>query len=174
MRSRSVIVVEIQTKGSTERGLAEDDQVIEAFTPNGSDDALDVGSLPRRPRSGQHFPDSHGFGLLHEVSTENPISIAQQIARRGIPGKCLHQLSGGPLGGRMGRHVEVEDAAPIMGKHQKHIQDLKADRGDGEEVDRHQRLDVALEEYAPRLRWWLPATHHVFCRHWSRQFRCPA
>jgi len=90
MRSRSVIVVEIQTKGSTERGLAEDDQVIEAFTPNGSDDALDVGSLPRRPRSGQHFPDSHGFGLLHEVSTENPISIAQQIARRGIPGKCLH------------------------------------------------------------------------------------
>jgi hypothetical protein len=68
----------------------------------------------------------------------------------------------GRSGGRMGRHVEVEDAAPIMGKHQKHIQDLKADRGNGEEVDRHQRLDMVLQEYAPPLRWWLPAPHHVF------------
>src|SRR5258706_7442648 len=98
MRSRSVIVIDIQTEGSTQRSLVEDDQMIQALAPNRSDHALDVGSLPRRARSREYFCDTHDFHLLHEVSTEDPISIVQQIARSGIPRTCLHQLLGGPFG----------------------------------------------------------------------------
>ena len=87
--------------------------MIQALAPNRSDDALDVGSLPRRARSREYFFDTQDFHLLHEVSTEDPISIAQQIAWSGIPGKCLHHLLGGPFGGWMGGHVELEDTAPI-------------------------------------------------------------
>ena len=49
VRSCSVIILEIGRQRPTERGFAEDDQMIEAFPANGPDDAFDVGSLPGRP-----------------------------------------------------------------------------------------------------------------------------
>src|ERR1019366_18106 len=49
-----------------------------------------------------------------------------------------------------------------MSQHQEHVQDLKADRRDSKEVDGHIRLDMVLQEHAPRLRWRLLAPDHVF------------
>jgi len=35
----------------------------------------------------------------------------------------------------MGGHIEVQNTTPVMGQHQKHVQDLKADSCHREEVD---------------------------------------
>ena len=45
----------------TERGFAEDDQMIEALPANGPNHTFDVGSLPGRPRRRKHFLDPQGL-----------------------------------------------------------------------------------------------------------------
>jgi hypothetical protein len=51
---------------------------------------------------------------------------------------------------------------PIMGQYQKHVEDLEADGGHGEEVDGHQLLGMILEKCAPRLRRRFAVAHDVF------------
>jgi hypothetical protein len=38
--------------------------------------------------------------------------------------------------------VEVQDAASLMGQHQKHVKNLETDRGHGEEIDGGQLLGM--------------------------------
>lgn len=47
MRTRSVVVRDVAAKNSAEMLLAEDDDVVEAFSPDGPDEALAVCVLPR-------------------------------------------------------------------------------------------------------------------------------
>ena len=77
--------------------------MIEALTPNGADDPLYVGSLPRRARRRKNFADAHVSHLVAEVLAEDRIAVAQQIARKLAERKCLPQLlvqSIPPWGGR--------------------------------------------------------------------------
>src|SRR5215472_6441486 len=62
----------------------------------------------------------------------------------------------------MGGHVEVDNATPVMGQHQKYVKDLETQGRHGKEIDRDQLLEVIVQEGAPSLRGRLSATHHVF------------
>ena len=48
MRTRNVVVVEVAAQNPSHVPFAEDDYVVEAFTPNRSDEAFDIRILPRR------------------------------------------------------------------------------------------------------------------------------
>ena len=48
-----------------------------------------------------------------------------------------------------------------MGRHQENVKKLEADRGDGEEIDGDQLLDMIFEEGAPSLRRRFMAVQHV-------------
>jgi len=61
----------------------------------------------------------------------------------------------------MRRHREMHDPPAIMSQHQKHLQDLEADRRHGEEVHRHHTLHVSVEERPPGLGRRSPAADHV-------------
>src|SRR5688500_18522873 len=122
--------------------------VIEALATDRSNDALNVGSLPRRSRRRQYLLDSHGFHLFNKVMPEDPISIPQQIVRRGVPGKCLAQLVSGPFGSRMSCDREVNDAPALVSQNDKHVQDLKPNGRDREEVYRYQTLTMILKVFA--------------------------
>jgi hypothetical protein len=61
----------------------------------------------------------------------------------------------------VGGHIEAQNAATIMGQHQKDVKDLKTDRGHREAVDGHQLLGVILQKRAPSLRRRVAAAHHV-------------
>jgi hypothetical protein len=100
--------------------------------------------------------------VFSEVIAKNRIAVAQLVARELVKGKGFPQLLSRPLRGRMGGHVEVQNAAPVMGQHQKHVKDLETDGGHGEEVDGHQLLGVILQKCAPGLRRRFAAAHHVF------------
>ena len=71
-----------------------------------------IGSLPRRARCRQDFVDAQVSHLFSEVIPEDSIAVAQQIARELGKGKRLPQLLSGPLRGRVGGHIEVQDATP--------------------------------------------------------------
>ena len=83
MGSRVMIVVEIGCQGPAERGFTEGDDVIQALPANRADDALDVGSLPRRSGCGEHFLNTQSDNLVGEGVSVDRIAVAQQVARRG-------------------------------------------------------------------------------------------
>ena len=122
----------------------EHDHMIETLAPNGTDHPLHIGSLPRGSRCRQHFADTHVSHLLSEIIAEDSIAVAKQVARELVKGKCVPQLLSGPLGGRVGGHIEVKNAAPVMGQNQKHVKDLETDGGHREEVDGDQLREVIL------------------------------
>ena len=140
----------------------EHDHMIEAFATNGSDHPLDIGSLPRRARCRQDFANAHVSHVFSEVIAKDRIVVAQEVARELGKGKCLAQLLSGPICGRVGGHIEVQDATPVMGQNQKYVKDLEPDGGHGEEVDRDQLLGMVLQEGAPSLRRRFAAAHHIF------------
>jgi len=53
---------------------------------------------------------------------------------RGVPWERFSKLLSCPLGGWIGGHGNVENAAPRMIKHDRHVQQLKRQSGDDEEI----------------------------------------
>src|SRR6267378_3193769 len=99
----------------------EHDHMIEALATNGSNHSLYIGSLPRRARCRQNLADAHVSHLSSEVMAKDRIAVPQQVARELVKGKCFPELLSGPLGGWVGGHIEVQNATPVMGQHQKHV-----------------------------------------------------
>src|SRR6267143_542006 len=140
----------------------EHDHMIEALATNGSNNPLYIGSLPRRARRRQNFADTRVSHPFSEVIAKDSIAVPQQVARELSKGKCLPQLLSRPLRGRVGGHIEMQNATPVMGQHQKHVKDLETDRGHRKEIDGYQLLGMILQECAPGLRRRFAAAHHVF------------
>ena len=57
--SRLVIIVQVRSQYSPEVSLVQNDDMINALTPNRTNESLNVGILPRRPWSSQNFLDAH-------------------------------------------------------------------------------------------------------------------
>src|SRR5262245_33592526 len=135
--------------------------MVQTFSANRTDEAFDVRSLPRRPRSAEHFFDIHYRDLVAELLAIDSISIAQQISRRRIKRKGFEHLLRRPFSGGMSCDVEVHDAASIVCEDNKNEEDFEPNGLDGEEVDGRELRNVILEERPPRLRWWFRASDHV-------------
>src|ERR1700745_3297594 len=118
MGSRSVIVIQIRTKDTTEGGFVEHEHMVEALAPNRTNDTLNIRPLPGGSRGGKDFLDSHVGYLSAEVTAVDGIAVAQQVARKLIKGERFSQLLSGPLRGWVCGHIEVENATTVMGQHQ--------------------------------------------------------
>ena len=114
----------------------EHEHVVQALAPNRTNDALDVGPLPGGSWGAPHFADTHVSHLVSEGMAEDRIAVAQQVARKLVKGEGFAQLLSGPLRGGVGGHIAVDNAAPVMGQHQKHIENLETKGRYGEETDR--------------------------------------
>src|SRR5215469_12660747 len=55
----------------------------------------------------------------------------------------------------------MHDSPAVVSQNQEHIQDLKADRRHGKEVNRHHSLHMVVKEASPGLGGWLVAAHQV-------------
>jgi hypothetical protein len=79
------------------------------------------------------------------------VPIAEEVGWRGVVRKRLHDLLGGPGGGRMLGDVEVDDPSPIVGEHDEDEEDAPPRGGHGEEIEGDEVPDVVGEERAPAL-----------------------
>jgi hypothetical protein len=59
--ARPVVVREVASEGAAQVLLAEDDDVIQTLAPDGADEALCEGVLPRAVRRRQDFTDAHAL-----------------------------------------------------------------------------------------------------------------
>src|SRR5215470_19427082 len=135
--------------------------MVQTFTANRTNNAFDVSTLPRRPRSAEDFFDIHHRDLVAELLTIDSISISQQISRCGIKRKGFEHLLRRPFRRWMSCDVEVHDASSIVCEDNKNEEDFEPNRVDGEEVDGRKLRNVILEERPPRLRWGFGASDHV-------------
>ena len=140
--------------------LVEDHHVVQTFTPNGSDGAFDIRILPRGPWCNQNLRDFENIGAPREVMAIDSVVVTDQVPRCRVPGKRLDELSSGPCSRRMFGDVEVNDAPPVMSKHEEHEQNAESNGGHGEEVDGDEVFQMIIEEHSPtRARWFRVADH---------------
>jgi len=88
--------------------------------------------------------DAQVSHLFSEVKAENSIAVAQQVTRELVKGKGLPQLLRRPLCGRVGSHIEMQNATPVMGQYQKHVEHLKTKSRNSEEVNRDHLGEMVL------------------------------
>ena len=136
MRARVVIVVEVLAHDSPQMPLIQDDDVIEALSPDRSDEPFDEGILPWTSRCNHHFLEAHVSDSLLEGVAIDLVPVAKQILRREFPRERFHDLLGGPRRGRVRGDVEVQDTTAIVSKHEEDVEDLVAHGRHDEEVDR--------------------------------------
>ena len=93
------------------------------------------------------------FNALPELLAVDSVTVAQEIGGRGVVRESVHDLLGGPVGGGVLGHVEVEDAPAVVSEHDENKEDTQARGGDREEIDGDQMTDMVGEERPPGLGW---------------------
>ena len=114
---------------------AQDEHVIQTLAPDGADEPLREGVLPRALRRREDFTDTHALHALPEHVTVDLVAVAKEIARRGVVRERVDDLLSGPVGGGVFGHVEVDDPPAVVGEDDKDEEDAEASGGDGEEID---------------------------------------
>ena len=129
----------------------QDHKLIETFAAQRTNQPFHVGILPGRTRRDFQFLQAQSRDALRKDSSVNGISISQQKSWWSLKGKRVDQLLAGPLGGGAVGHREVQNSSTLMGHHDEALQPSEGDRRDDEEVNRHDFLDMILEEGFPAL-----------------------
>jgi len=78
--------------------LAEDDDVVQAFSADGSDQPFAIGILPRRGGGNEYFFDAHRIDALAAFGREATVTVVEQVPGCRVVGKGLGYLLGGPPG----------------------------------------------------------------------------
>ena len=92
MATAVVVVRKIGSKPCPKGFFVDCDDVIEALSANGSNQALDIGCLPGRSRGGKHLLDPHVPQLPLNILAIDSISIPEQVLRNGVIRKGLKKL----------------------------------------------------------------------------------
>ena len=161
MSSGALVVFKIFLQDSAQARLVENDDVVQAFTPHGTNQTFDVGVLPRRLRRDEDFVDAHPLCGLTELRPVRAIAVPQEITRRTVPRERFNELMGRPFGGGMCGDGKMHGTSTIMTQDQKNEQYAERNGWHHEEIDRHQVLYMVLEERAPSLGWRFSISKHV-------------
>jgi hypothetical protein len=151
MRASPMVVREVARQDATQVAFAQDEDVIQALAPDRADEPLHEGVLPRAGGRGQHFTESHAFHALPERVTVDRVAIAKEVGWPGVVRERVHDLLGRPVCGGVFGHVEVDDAAAVVGEHDKDEEDAQLRSGHREEIEGDQIPDVVGEERTPGL-----------------------
>ena len=108
VRPKPVVVVGIFAQQFAQMALIDDDQMIQAFPSDRSDQALNISVLPRRTRCSWSIPNSHGVQPLLEDLAKGAVTIANKMARRPVPGKGFGDLMRKPFCRRMRGHADMD------------------------------------------------------------------
>src|SRR3984893_19397449 len=149
MRHASVVILKVRRQHTAQVMLIEDDDVIETFTADRADDALDIGVLPRRSRCSDDLLDRHRLDTIAEGLTIRRIAVSQQKARCGVPREGLGDLARQPDLCRVLGDIEMDDFSSLMAEDNQGVEKVKSCRYDNEHVDGGGVMHVIVQERAP-------------------------
>lgn len=122
MRASPVIVGEVADEDAAEVPFVQDQNVIQALTSDGADKSLCKGILPGALRSRQQFSDADALHALLKHVPVDAVAITEEVERGAVIRESVHNLLGGPVGSWVLGHVEVKDAAAVVGEHDENEQ----------------------------------------------------
>src|SRR6267143_4292869 len=108
--TRPVVVRDVASQGAAQVPFAKDEDVIQTLAPDGADEPLREGVLPRAVRRREDFTDAHALHALPEDVTVDRVAIAEEIGRGGVVREGVNDLLGRPGRGGMLGDIEVEDS----------------------------------------------------------------
>ena len=85
MRSRFIVIRDVRVKNPSRMFLAEDDDMVQAFTPDTSVQPLRVRILPRTARGGGHLLDAHILRSPAKPMAVDGVAITKQVSGGRIP-----------------------------------------------------------------------------------------
>ena len=141
--------------------LVQDDDVIQAFSPDRSDDSFGAGVLPWRSWRGQDFADVHGSQAIAEGDSIGAIAIPDEVFRGAVPWKRFRDLPRQPSRRGVLRYVEMNQPSPGVTKHDECIEQPERGGRDDKQVDRSEARRMVRKESPPGLRRWARVAHHV-------------
>src|SRR6516162_7916942 len=136
--------------------FAEDQHMIQALASKRADQTLNIGVLPGRSRCDRSVANSHRSDSVREGLPVGSIIVADQIARRRVPWKCLHDLLRQPLRRRMRGYREPQQPSSTMAHHKKRKQAPECQGRNYTKIDRRNGIRMVAEECPPRLGWRSP------------------
>lgn len=144
-------------------GFTEHDHLIQTFTADGANHTLRIRILPWRPRCGDDFLNADVSDALAELVAVDAVAVTNQEPWRFIIRRRFDDLLACPARRWMGGDIEVNDATPVMSKHDKAVQQAESHSRHHEELNCSYLWYMILKERAPRLRWRFSMTDHVCC-----------
>ena len=94
----------------------------------------------------------HALHSVAKLLAVDLVTVAQEIGGRGVVWEGVHDLLGGPAGGGVLGHVEVDDAPAVVSEHDENKEDAQARGWHREEIEGDQIADMVGEERPPGLR----------------------
>jgi hypothetical protein len=152
MRPPPVILGNVARQEPLSMALVQNEHVVQAVAADAPDQPLDVGGLPRTPRSHQDFFKAPVWPPLPKRGAIDAVPIAPQIPWGLVPRKRAHHLRRGPLRRRGGRDLTRDDAASFMGQDEQHAAHMVCHRRDDKDIQGPQVLPVVLQKSLPRGR----------------------
>jgi hypothetical protein len=116
VRARPLVVRDVGPKDSTKMPLIEDDDVVQTLAADRADDAFDVGILTGRARCGADGRETEGLDRPTERRVEGRVAVVEEEPRVRVLGKGLAELLSGPCGRWVPRHIDMQDASPVVGQ----------------------------------------------------------
>src|SRR5438045_7956135 len=103
----------------------EDDNVIQAFSADRTDETLSVRVLPGRSRRSDDLRDPHRSNAMTKCRTIGFVAVPQQIARCGVPRKGLGHLTRKPILRGIWRDRKVDDPSAIKTEHDQGVEQVE-------------------------------------------------
>src|SRR5713101_2507474 len=113
MRSDFVVVACVRLQNLAQMGLAQDNDVVQALTPNRSDQPFGKAILPGRGWCGRLVPDAHGTESAYDNGTVDFIAIPNHAAGSPVPRKGLGDLTCDPLRCRVCCDVDPDEISAM-------------------------------------------------------------
>ena len=130
MRSGLVVVADVFVEDLSEMILTKDDQMVQAFPPDRSDDFLGVRVLPGGLRGSDDLLDAQPCHPVTEPIAVDGVTISEQISGLGsFSRERFDDLLRGPLRRGMTGDVEVENAPAVVADDEEAIQKVKSHGG---------------------------------------------
>ena len=142
-------------------GFTQHDQVIQAFSADGTDHSLGVRILPRGSWCDQDFFDPEFLDAVSEIIAVDAVTITDEKTWGFRVREGVDDLLGGPFRSRVRGDVEVSQPPPVMTKYDEHVQHAKRGGRHREEITSGNIWYVILKKRPPGLRRWLASADHV-------------
>ena len=128
MWTRCVVVDEVGAQQPTQMPLVEHDDVVEAFSANGPDDALGEGILPGRAGRDENLVHPHAVDAAVKGAAVERVTIAEEIPWGCFVGERLNDLLGGPGSSGMAGDVDVNGLPAIVAEHDEREEQAEGQR----------------------------------------------